>query len=66
MLFPVIYRILPIKNTLHITISKLENKVDPDQLASNDKFVCFDALHPSQQFFSHVGIIFCLPMLKQY
>ena len=24
-------------------------------------FVCFDALHPSQQFFSHVGAISCLP-----
>ena len=35
----VIYHILPVKNTLHITISKLENKVDPDQLASDDKFM---------------------------
>ena len=24
-------------------------------------FVCVDALHPSQQFFSHVGMISCLP-----
>ena len=29
-------------------------------------FVCFDALHPSQQFFSHVGMISCLPGLNQY
>ena len=28
-------------------------------------FVCVDALHPSQQFFSHVGTIFCLLELKQ-
>ena len=27
-------------------------------------FVCFDSLHPSQQFFSHVGT--GLPGLKQY
>ena len=29
-------------------------------------FVCFDALHPSQQFFSHVRMISCLPGLNQY
>ena len=29
-------------------------------------FVYVDALHPSQQFFSHVGTIFCLPRLNQY
>ena len=29
-------------------------------------FVCFDALHPSQQSFSMVGIISCLPGLNQY
>ena len=28
-------------------------------------FVCFDALHPSQQFFSHVVIISCLTSFKQ-
>ena len=26
-------------------------------------FVCVDALHPSQQFFSHVGTFFCLDHL---
>ena len=25
--------------------------------------VCFDALRPSQQFFSHAGMISCLPWL---
>ena len=29
-------------------------------------FVCFEALHPSQQFFSHVRMISCLPGLNQY
>ena len=29
-------------------------------------FVCVDALHPSQQFFSHVRTISCLPGLNQY
>ena len=29
-------------------------------------FVCFDALQPSQQFFSHVGTINYLPGLNQY
>ena len=29
-------------------------------------FVCVDALHPSQQFFSHVGTISYLPGLNQY
>ena len=28
-------------------------------------FVCFDALHPSQRFFSHMGMISCLPGLNQ-
>ena len=28
--------------------------------------VCVDALYPSQQFFSHVGIISHLPGLNQY
>ena len=28
--------------------------------------LCFDALHPSQQFFSHVRMISCLPVLNQY
>ena len=28
--------------------------------------VCFDALRPSQQFFSHVGAIPCRPGLNQY
>ena len=28
--------------------------------------VCVDALHPSQQLFSHVGMISCLPGLNQY
>ena len=28
--------------------------------------VCFDALHPSQQTFSHVRTISCLPGLNQY
>ena len=27
---------------------------------------CFDALHPSQQFFSRVGTISCQPGLNQY
>ena len=27
-------------------------------------FVCVDALHPSHQFFSHVGIFSCLPGLN--
>ena len=26
---------------------------------------CVDALHPSQQFFSHVGTFSCLPRLNQ-
>ena len=26
-------------------------------------FVCVDALHPSQQFFNHVGTISCVPGL---
>ena len=30
------------------------------------QYVCIDALHPSQQFFSHFGVISCLPALKQY
>ena len=30
------------------------------------KFVCVDVLHPSQQFFSHVRMISCLPGLNQY
>ena len=30
----------------------------------NDRFVCFDSLHSSQQFFSHVGM--GLPWLNQY
>ena len=30
------------------------------------QFVCFDALHPSQQFFSHARTISCLPGLNQY
>ena len=29
-------------------------------------FVCFDALCPSQQFFSHAGMIPCPPRLNQY
>ena len=29
-------------------------------------FVCFDALQPSQQFFSHVRSLSCLPGLNQY
>ena len=29
-------------------------------------FVCVDALHPCQQFFSHVGTFSCLPRLKRY
>ena len=29
-------------------------------------FVYFDALHPSQQYFSHVVSISCLPGLNQY
>ena len=29
-------------------------------------FVPVDALCPSQQFFSHVGTISCLPLLNQY
>ena len=29
-------------------------------------FVCFDALCPSQQFFSNMGMISCLPGLDQY
>ena len=29
-------------------------------------FVCVDALHPSQQFFSHVGMIPCLPGFNKY
>ena len=29
-------------------------------------FVCVDALHPSQQYFSHLGTISCPPGLKQY
>ena len=29
-------------------------------------FVCVDALSPSQQFFSHVGTISCLPGLNWY
>ena len=29
-------------------------------------FVCVGALMPTQQFFSHVGMIFCLPGLNQY
>ena len=28
-------------------------------------FACFDTICPSQQFFSHVGKIFCLPRLKK-
>ena len=28
--------------------------------------VCVNALHPSQQYFSHDGIIFCLLGLNQY
>ena len=31
-----------------------------------DYFFGFDTLNPSQQFFSHVGTIFCLPGLNQY
>ena len=31
-----------------------------------DFFVCVEALHPCQQFISHVGIIFCLPGLNKY
>ena len=29
-------------------------------------FVCYDTLCPSQQFFSHVETIFCLPGVNQY
>ena len=29
-------------------------------------FVCVDALRPSQQFFSHVGMFYCIPGLNQY
>ena len=31
-----------------------------------DLFLCFDALHPCQYFFSHVGMFCCLPGLNQY
>ena len=29
-----------------------------------EQFVCVDALHPSQQIFNYVGMIYCLPQLK--
>ena len=33
-------------------------------LTGNPLFVCVDALHPSQQFLSYVGMISCLPGLS--
>ena len=36
------------------------------QLPSRARFVCVDALCPSQQFFSHFGTISRLPGLNQY
>ena len=35
-------------------------------ITSQILFLCFDALYPSQQFFSNVGMISCLPGLNQY
>ena len=32
----------------------------------NDLFACVDALHPNQQFYSHVETISCLPGLIHY
>ena len=47
---------------------------DPDQTALSVQlfvldtflFVCVDALHPSQQVFSHARLPCCLPRLNQY
>ena len=45
---------------------QLSRKVLPPFLVSSFYGVdCFVALHPSQQFFSHVGMILCLPGFKQ-
>ena len=37
----------------------------PIFLALEVLFVCADALHPSKQIFSHVGMISCLAGLNQ-
>ena len=34
--------------------------------AVDDLYVCDYALQPCQQFFSHTGMMFCLPGLNQY
>ena len=58
----------------------LANSVNPDEmphyvckwfhvfilLSEIHLLVCVDALCPSQQFFSHVSMISCLPGLNQY
>ena len=31
-----------------------------DKFVNNFCLVCVDALHPSQQFFSHIGVFSCL------
>ena len=47
------------------TLAKISEFTVPDDtnkdiLSGSVHFVRFDALHPSQQFFSHVGTISCL------
>ena len=41
------------------------NTVLPENKVNGTINVCFDALRPSQQFFSHVRTISCLPGLNQ-
>ena len=41
------------------------SSIEPEKIYVN-YFICFDALHPSQQFFSHVMMNSCIPGLNQY
>ena len=69
-----IFYVLPSFQYLSVTCRYLlaESKtVDPDQLAFQKPasldlhcFVCFNALIPSQHFFSHIRTNFCLPGLN--
>ena len=45
---------------------KPNHKIDCDFQHIMDLFVCIEALHPSQQFFSHVGMDPALPGFNQY
>ena len=43
-----------------------EFRNNPENFHPCTMFVCVDALHPRQQFFSHVRTFSCLPGLNRY